>query len=196
MLCLAAFFLKSESFTGSFSKHFFLEHCIPTVLYKNNMPGINRHSDCMHACMEPLENGNWLDYILCAWRCQLNPQIHSLCTRRDRIKSCPIILTYSTNRNDVCFRFREGFVHVFCWCPCKLCKRTRTRLRFRRTLFPTGANAMSEKYTDRNGSLMHTMTEYVDTDASGANRRHPNSRLSSRKTEDYVWYCKDPRKIH
>ncbi|XP_052787647.1 tachykinin-like peptides receptor 99D [Mya arenaria] len=87
-------------------------------------------------------------------------------------------------------RFREGFVHVFCWCPCRQCKRTRTRLRFRRTLFPTSANAMSEKYTDRNGSMMHTMTEYVDNDSNATRRSHlsnmVNNRASPRKADDFV----------
>ncbi|KAH3871656.1 tachykinin-like peptides receptor 99D [Dreissena polymorpha] len=63
-------------------------------------------------------------------------------------------------------RFREGFMHVFCWCPCRRCKRSRTQLRFRRTLFPNAARAMSDKYgSDRNGYLMHTLTEYVDTES-------------------------------
>ncbi|WAQ95770.1 hypothetical protein MAR_028460 [Mya arenaria] len=87
-------------------------------------------------------------------------------------------------------KFREGFVHVFCWCPCRQCKRTRTRLRFRRTLFPTSANAMSEKYTDRNGSMMHTMTEYVDNDSNATRRSHlsnmVNNRASPRKADDFV----------
>lgn len=83
-------------------------------------------------------------------------------------------------------RFREGFIRVFCWCPCRPCKKFRSRLRFRRTLFPASANAMSEKYCERNGSLMHTMTEYVDTDVAGHHRGSNVHRNIVRKTEDYL----------
>ncbi|XP_060604324.1 tachykinin-like peptides receptor 99D isoform X2 [Ruditapes philippinarum] len=82
-------------------------------------------------------------------------------------------------------RFREGFIRVFCWCPCRPCKKFRSKLRFRRTLFPTSVNAMSEKYSERNGSLMHTMTEYVDPDVNGP-RRVSNNRNIVRKSDDYL----------
>ena len=86
----------------------------------------------------------------------------------------------------VCFcRFREGFIRVFCWCPCRPCKKFRSKLRFRRTLFPTSVNAMSEKYSERNGSLMHTMTEYVDPDVNGP-RRISHNRNIVRKSDDYL----------
>ncbi|KAL4240924.1 Substance-K receptor [Mactra antiquata] len=86
-------------------------------------------------------------------------------------------------------RFREGFIRVFCWCPCRPCKKFRSKLRFRRTLFPTSVNAMSEKYGERNGSsLMHTMTELVDTDGSRRNKtnHHGYTRAPTRKPDDFV----------
>ena len=94
-------------------------------------------------------------------------------------------------RDDIVFvffhsRFREGFISVFCWCSCQPCKKVRTQLRFRRTLYPTGVTNMSEKYSERNGSLMHTMTEYVDVDVNGTRMIARNSCALSRKAEDYV----------
>lgn len=86
-------------------------------------------------------------------------------------------------------RFREGFIRVFCWCPCRPCKKFRSKLRFRRTLFPASANAMSDKYGERNGSLMHTMTEYVDPEITGTRRtssNHSGIRPTTRKPEDYL----------
>ncbi|XP_052268989.1 tachykinin-like peptides receptor 99D [Dreissena polymorpha] len=87
-------------------------------------------------------------------------------------------------------RFREGFIHVFCCCPCRRCKRSRTQLRLRRTLFPSATRAMSEKYgPDRNGSTMHTLTEYVDTESYGTRRSNQSQstvRRGSPRRTDYV----------
>lgn len=87
-------------------------------------------------------------------------------------------------------RFREGFIRVFCCCSCKPCKTTRSHLRFRRTLFPTSANTASDKYDERKGSVMHTMTEFVDNDLTPA-RRFPSNlngtrKGHARKQEDFV----------
>lgn len=71
-------------------------------------------------------------------------------------------------------------MRAFCWCPCQPCKKVRTRLRFRRTLFPAGVTTVSEKYRDRNGSVTQTMTEYVDMDVHGAARRTSKNSTSSR----------------
>ncbi|KAL3877871.1 hypothetical protein ACJMK2_035515, partial [Sinanodonta woodiana] len=86
-------------------------------------------------------------------------------------------------------KFREGFIRVFCWCSCRPCKNVRSRLRFRRTLFPAGVTTMSEKYSDRNGSLM-TMTEYVDETTASILRsssKHRNKKEKhSNSYSDYV----------
>ena len=87
-------------------------------------------------------------------------------------------------------RFRQGFIRCLCCCPFRPCKRIRSHMRIGRTLFPTNQSTMSEKYA-RNGSMMHTMTEYYDDSSSTQfgrcgtlSLRHCDGRTDS---DDYVW---------
>ncbi|CAG2228144.1 TACR3 [Mytilus edulis] len=59
-------------------------------------------------------------------------------------------------------RFRSGFIEAFCFCPCRPCKRIKKK--YVTCLNPVRSFAMSEKF--RNGSMMQTMTEYVDESAN------------------------------
>ncbi|XP_069124041.1 tachykinin-like peptides receptor 99D [Argopecten irradians] len=79
-------------------------------------------------------------------------------------------------------KFRQGFIRVFCCCPCMPCKRARNTIRHGRTLFPAGQYTTTEKY-DRNGSMMQTMTDYVDDHNSAVTRKDKKGR---RDSDDYL----------
>lgn len=80
------------------------------------------------------------------------------------------------------YRFRQGFIRVFCCCPCAPCKRARSTIRYGRTLFPAGQYTVTEKY-DRNGSMMHTMTDYVDESTAAVTRK---DKKGQRDSDDYL----------
>ncbi|XP_076075930.1 tachykinin-like peptides receptor 99D [Mytilus galloprovincialis] len=66
----------------------------------------------------------------------------------------PIIYCWMNNR------FRQGFVEVFCSCPCRPCKRLKQKHGHENTFTAVGTYAMAEKYQERNGSVLQSVTYY------------------------------------
>lgn len=80
------------------------------------------------------------------------------------------------------FRFRHGFVKLFCCCPCRICAKFKDRSKPGRlpvTLFRNSSNtyALTDKHHG-NGCSQYTTTESVD-DASSSPVNHKKGRRNS-----------------
>ena len=85
------------------------------------------------------------------------------------------------------FRFRHGFVKLFCCCPCRLCAKCKDRSKpgmLPVTLFRNSSNtyAMTDHHQG-NGCSTYTTTESVD-DASSSPVNHKKGR---RNSAEYLW---------